>query len=107
MALDAGPITARLDLDEASYYRKLRRAQAEADKFERDQITLRVELDPQQMAKVRRQYAQLDEQISRDAQQRASRSTGGSLFGTLMRMTGRPGGGGGGGRGGGAGGGLG
>jgi hypothetical protein len=88
MAFDAGTIMARLDLDESTYDRKMKAAQARADQFEKDPINLKIGdvFDQQQLAKARRMFTQLDQQITRDAVSR-SRSGSGSVLGTLMSVT--------------------
>lgn len=104
MAFDAGTIIAHLDLDEQDFHRKLKRAQDAADKFERDPIQLKVGeiADQQQIARARKAFSVLDQQISRDANQRARSSSSGSVLGGLAAMA-RGGGGGGGSSGGGGG----
>lgn len=88
MAFDAGTIMARLDLDEQSFDRKLKAAQDKKEKFEKDQINLKVGdvFGGQQEAQARKMFTQLDQQVSRDAISRM-KSGSGSLLGTLMAIT--------------------
>jgi SLT domain-containing protein/phage-related protein len=88
MAFDAGTIMARLDLDEQSFDRKLKDAQDKKEKFEKDQINLKVGdlFGASQESAARKMFTQLDQQISRDAISRM-KSGSGSLLGTLMAIT--------------------
>ena len=90
MAFDAGSIVAHLDLDDAEFDRKLRADVAKIEAFEKAQrkSAITTDLDPSAIARTRRQFATMDTQLTRDAQQRMSGGQG-SVLGTLMGFTSR------------------
>jgi phage-related protein len=100
VAFDAGSIIARLDIDDSDADRKLRNFQARIRRMERAEHKIKITVDTggaDTAARLRRQFATLDQQLTRDVVAR-QRGGGGSVLGTLMglsstRVAGMPAGG--------------
>lgn len=88
MAFDAGTIIAHLDLDESSFDRKLRDAEARQKRFENEPHRLRITeiFSSSDMSRARRMFTMLDQQISRDAAQRMRAGGTGSVLGALNSL---------------------
>lgn len=86
MAFDAGAIESQLRVSLTDFNRDLDQAEARLDGIEKARtIPLHVQLDPQESARLRRQLADMDRQLTQDMQQRASSQ--GSLLGTISGLS--------------------
>lgn len=87
MAFDAGAIVARLDIDTADASRKLDDFEHKADQAAKNRrIRLDAAFDNASVGKARSIFAQLDNQLSRDAAQRLRSSPQGSVLGALNAL---------------------
>ena len=86
---DAGAIQAHLDVELSEFDRHLTQAEERVKKFERERHVVKFEatLDAASMAKARQDFARLDQQLTRDATQRA-RGSQGSMLGMLTGLSG-------------------
>lgn len=87
MAFDAGAIIARLDISTDEANRKLDDFEKRADRAARDRhIRLDASFDEASIGKARQIFAQLDNQLSRDAASRLRSSPQGSVLGSLNAL---------------------
>jgi hypothetical protein len=88
MAFDAGAVESRLTIDLSEFDRRLDAAEARVKRFEsqKHEVKLSAVFDTSSMASARRQFAQLDTQISRDAMSRLRSSPQGSILGALNAL---------------------
>ena len=72
----------------AAFDRQLTEAEARVKRFEdaKHEVKITTSMDSSAMAEARRAFSQLDQQITRDAVQRAAASPQGSLLGTLSSL---------------------
>ena len=86
---DAGAIQAHLDVELAAFDRKLTQAEERVKRFEneRHEVKIEAKLDSSSINQARQAFTRLDQQVTRDAVQRARTSPQGSLLGTLASMT--------------------
>ena len=87
MAFDAGAIVAKMRIDLSELNRDADEAERRMDRLAKDRkIHLSAVFDDASMAKARRMFAQLDQQLSRDAMQRLRSSPQGSVLGALNAL---------------------
>ena len=88
MAFDAGTILAHLDIDLDAFDKKLKSAEARADAAERKEHKIRLSavFDDADLPRAKKAFADLDNQISRDAMQRLKSSPQGSVLGALNML---------------------
>jgi len=85
---DAGAIQAHLDVEMSLFDRKLTQAEERVKAFERQDHKVRISavFDNASLGRARSMFAQLDNQISRDAASRLRSSPQGSVLGSLNAM---------------------
>jgi hypothetical protein len=85
---DAGAIESRLTVDLSQFDRDLSAAEARVKKFEsqKHEVKLTAAFDSSSMSRARQQFAQLDNQISKDAMSRLRSSPQGSILGALNAL---------------------
>jgi phage-related protein len=84
----AGAIEASLTVDPSQFNRELDKAEARVKEFERlkHEVRLSAVFDTSSMARARQMFAQLDQQISKDAMSRLRSSPQGSVLGSLNAL---------------------
>jgi phage-related protein len=89
MAFDAGAIVAHARIDQTQFDRDLDSLKAKSKAFENEphRVKFTAEMDQSGIARTRKMFADLDNQISRDAASRMRSGSSGSLLGTLMGLT--------------------
>jgi hypothetical protein len=85
VAFDAGTIVAHLDIDSTKADAELSRFERQLGQAERQRL-IKLGVSPQEAAQMRRQFDQLDRQLTQDAMRR-SQSGQGSVLGTLMGLS--------------------
>lgn len=85
---DAGAIQAHLDVETATFDRKLTQAEERVKTFEhgKHEIKLSAVFDNASLGRARMLFTQLDQQLSREAMQRLRSSPQGSVLGALSAM---------------------
>src|ERR1700744_5955333 len=88
MAFDAGSIEARLTIDTSAGDRSLDAFEARVKAFEDadHKVKIAAALDTSSLSRARQQFAQLDQQISKDAMSRLRSSPQGSVLGALNAL---------------------
>lgn len=88
MAFDAGAVESRLTIDPSQFDRTLDAAEARVKKFESEkhQVKVSAVLDSASLSRARQQFAQLDNQISKDAMSRLRSNPQGSVLGALNAL---------------------
>ncbi|HMG62783.1 MAG TPA: hypothetical protein VK599_07535, partial [Streptosporangiaceae bacterium] len=88
MAFDAGSIEAKLTVDTSPGDRSLDAFETRVKAFEsgKHSIRLTADLDTSSLSRARQQFAQLDQQISKDAMSRLRSSPQGSVLGALNAL---------------------
>jgi hypothetical protein len=87
-AFDAGSIESRLAIDTSQFDHDLDAAEARVKRFESEghRVKISAEFDSSSVTKARQQFAQLDQQISKDAMNRLRSSPQGSVLGALNAL---------------------
>lgn len=87
---DAGAIQAHLDVELTQFDRKLTEAEERVRRFEDERHTVKIvpELDSTAFNRARQEFARFDQQVTRDAVQRARTSPQGSVLGSLSGLFG-------------------
>jgi NlpC/P60 family len=85
VAFDAGTIVAHIDIDSTRADAELRRFEQQASQAERRRL-IKLGIDPQEAAQMRRQFDTLDRQLTQDALRRGQ-SGQGSVLATLMGLS--------------------
>ena len=85
---DAGAIQAHLDIELGQFDRKLTAAEERVKKFQNEKHVVRLAavFDNASLGRARQAFAQLDQQLSRDAMQRLRGSPQGSVLGSLNAL---------------------
>jgi phage-related protein len=87
-AFDAGAVESRLTVDTSQFDHDLAAAEARVKRFEDSghKVKISAEFDSSSVTKARQQFAQLDQQISKDAMNRLRSSPQGSVLGALNAL---------------------
>jgi phage-related protein len=88
MAFDAGSIESRLSVDTSAFDRSMAAAEARVKKFEDEKHDVKIAavFDTSSLSRARQQFAQLDQQVSKDAMSRLRSSPQGSVLGALNAL---------------------
>ena len=88
MAFDAGAVESRLTIDPSQFDRTLDAAGARVEAFEKGKHEIKISavFDTSSLSRARQQFAQLDQQISKDAMARLRSNPQGSVLGALNAL---------------------
>lgn len=88
MAFDAGAVESSLTIDTSQFDRSLDAAEARVKRFEdaKHEIKVSAVFDTSSLSRARQQFAQLDQQISKDAMSRLRSNPQGSVLGALNAL---------------------